>query len=212
MEIHKREEYKMPQYNKSNDNLKNYFLIQTINTLNCTFNHNNLLNEDNVPSGSFGDWLSTYISYIPGWNWIKKRLVGQNVKGEVIKTWGEGKTVDNLVATKNTVRRALNNASSNNELAEAATKSNEANQLAGEASGGLASLLPESIRKLMREHSDITTGIAIGAGVLGLIYLYKKFIKNPDKPPDKQTIQYAQKLNNLQINNLSPEQLNAKVL
>lgn len=213
MEIHKREEYKMLQYNKSGDNLKNYFLIQTINTLNCTFNYNNLLNEDNVASSSFGTWLS----YIPGWNWVKKLMVGRNVNGEAITSIEQGKTVDNLLKDVEAKCANLNKLPTNSPInnldhQKLLEQSGEANKLAGGASGGLASFLPESVRDWMRDNHNITTGIAIGAGVLGLIYLYKKFIKNPDKPPDKQTIQYAQKLNNLQINDLSSQQLNARVL
>ena len=143
-------------------------------------------------------------------------MVGRNVKGEAITSMGQGKAVDNLVANRDALSAALNklpqNLSGNKNVYELSNLSAAANKRAGEASGGLASFLPESVRDWMREHHDLTTGIAVGAGVLGLIYLYKKFIKDPDKPPDKQTIQYAQKLNNLQVNDLSPQQLNTRVL
>ena len=83
---------------------------------------------------------------------------------------------------------------------------------AGNISGGLVSWLPEEVQQYLREHGNITTGVAAAAGILGLIYLYRKFIRNPNKKLDRQTALYAQKLNNINPNQLSQSQLNNKIL
>ena len=77
---------------------------------------------------------------------------------------------------------------------------------------GIIKYLPESVRNYLRDHGNITTGVAAAAGILGLIYLYKKFIRNPNKKLDRQTALYAQKLNNINPNQLSQSQLNGKIL
>ena len=197
----------MQQYKNliiNNNNLNCFFFDEFINTLNESVEYK-VLNEKIF---NFTEWMQTGL------------IVGKDQTGQAVWDKTSGANVDSMLsnyAKNKALIASKQNLTSGmgffgNEVSKATKQITNAEKAGIQnASSGLASYLPEPIKNFIRDNGNLTTGIAISAGVLGLIYLYKKFLKNPNKPPDRQTIQYAQKLNNIKPNQLSQSQLNASI-
>ena len=197
-----------------------------------------VLNESDVASGGFLSWITN--SGL--WNWFKGKIIGHDELGKAFmnpenakksldwynKYINARKTIHSLPTTDPEKLKAIKLADGTT-LKDVYDKANSLwrtmrgeprilkvdsaiSEKAGNISGGLVSWLPEEVQQYLREHGNITTGVAAAAGILGLIYLYKKFIRNPNKKLDRQTALYAQKLNNINPNQLSQSQLNGKIL
>ena len=207
----------MQQYKNliiNNNNLNCFFFDEFINTLNESVEYK-VLNEKIF---NFTEWMQTGGQGI--WNFFKGLIVGKDQTGQAVWDKTSGANVDSMLsnyAKNKALIASKQNLTSGmgffgNEVSKATKQITNAEKAGIQnASSGLASYLPEPIKNFIRDNGNLTTGIAISAGVLGLIYLYKKFLKNPNKPPDRQTIQYAQKLNNIKPNQLSQSQLNASI-
>lgn len=73
--------------------------------------------------------------------------------------------------------------------------------------GAAQSLGLDQLANFMTQHKDATVGTLAAAGLFGAWYLWKR-IKNGFKP-DKASVEYAQKLNQVKPEDLSQEEANA---
>lgn len=150
---------------------------------------------------------SDMVNWVGGaWNWLKGVATG-TYKGKVVESAESGNMADKFATRFNP------HSTSNRGIAGLIKSWFGMNGKKADPNSMIDSLRTnmDQLGDWMRNNSAWTTGGLAAAGLLGTYYLYKKWKANRNKKLDKQTLEYAAKLDAKDPSKMTAQEKNQKV-